>query len=89
MSKYGDFAGPHFPVFGLKSLYSVRIQEIRTIKNSVFGHFSRSVPYYMSTSTERLYTVLFNNFRPYGATEACLAPYQISMMEHFSKIMND
>ena len=42
MSKYGVFSGPYFPVFGL---YTERFEcgKIRTRKNSVFGHFSRSV----------------------------------------------
>ena len=49
VSKYGVFSGPYFPVLGLNmEIYSVnlRIQfeyrKIRTKKNSVFGHFSRS-----------------------------------------------
>ena len=49
VSKYGDFSGPYFPVFGLNTerhFLSLRIQsecgKIRTRKNSVFGHFSRS-----------------------------------------------
>ena len=49
MPKYGVFSGTYFPVFGLKTeIFSVnlRIQseykKIRTRKNSVFGHFSRS-----------------------------------------------
>ena len=46
VSKYGNFSGPYFPVFGLYSV-NLRIQfeykKIRTRKNSVFGHFSRSV----------------------------------------------
>ena len=57
MSKYGVFFGPYFPVFGLnREIYSVnlRIQseyrKIRIRKNSVFGHFSRSV-----TTTENLW----------------------------------
>ena len=48
-SKYKVFSGPYFPVFGLSTeRYSVslRIQseceKIRTRKNSLFGHFSRS-----------------------------------------------
>ena len=52
MSKYGVFTGPCFPVFGLNTeIYGVnlRIQseyrKIRTRKNSVFGHFSRSVTF--------------------------------------------
>ena len=49
VSKYGVFSGPYFPVFGLNTeIYSanLRIQsgyrKIRTRKNYVFGHFSRS-----------------------------------------------
>ena len=49
VSKYGVFSGPYFTAFGLNTeIYgvSLRIQsecgEIRTRKNSVFGHFSRS-----------------------------------------------
>ena len=49
MCKYGVFSGPYFPAFGLNTeRYSVslRIQsecgKIRTRKDSVFGHFSRS-----------------------------------------------
>ena len=49
MSKYGVFSGPYFSVLGLiTEIYGVnfRIQseyrKIRTRKNSVFGHFSRS-----------------------------------------------
>ena len=52
VSKYRVFSGPYFPAFGLNTeRYSVslRIQsecgKIRTRKNSVFGHFSRSAPY--------------------------------------------
>ena len=44
------FSGPHFPAFGLNTeIYSVNLciqskyRKIRTRKNSVFGHFSRSV----------------------------------------------
>ena len=50
MSKYGVFSGPYFPVFALnmeRYEVSLRIQsecgKIRTRKNSVSGHFSRSV----------------------------------------------
>ena len=49
VAKYGVISGPYFPVFGLNTeIYSsnVRIQskyrKIRTRKNSVYGHFSRS-----------------------------------------------
>ena len=49
VSKYGVFSGPYFPAFGLNTerySISLRIQskcgKIRTRKNSVFGHFSRS-----------------------------------------------
>ena len=50
VSKYGVFSDPYIPAFGLNAVrYSVslRIQsecgKIRTRKNSVFGHFSRSL----------------------------------------------
>ena len=50
MSKYGVFSDPYFPVFGLNTEryeVSLRIQaecgKIRTRKDSLFGHFSRSV----------------------------------------------
>ena len=49
VSNYGLFSGPHFPAFGLNTeRYSVSLHiqsecgKIRTRKNSVFGHFSRS-----------------------------------------------
>ena len=49
VSKYGVFSGLYFPAFELnteKYVVSFRIQyeceKIRTRKNSVFGHFSRS-----------------------------------------------
>ena len=47
---YGVFSGPHFPVFGLNTeIYEVNLRihsehrKMQTRKNSVFGHFSRSV----------------------------------------------
>ena len=50
MSKYGAFSGLYFPVFGLNKEFNgvnLRIEseyrQIRTRKNSVFGHFSRSI----------------------------------------------
>ena len=50
VSKCGVFCGPYFPEFGLNTeRYSVSLHiqskcgKIRTRKNSVFGHFSRSV----------------------------------------------
>ena len=50
MSKYEVFSGPYFPAFGLNTeRYFVALciqsecRKIRTRKNSVFGHFSRSV----------------------------------------------
>ena len=49
VSKYGDFSGPYFPAFRLNTeryFVSLRIQsecgKIRTRKNSISGHFSRS-----------------------------------------------
>ena len=51
VSKYGAFSGPYFPAFGLNTDrygVSLRIQsecgKTRTRKNTVFGHFLRSVP---------------------------------------------
>ena len=48
VSQYGDFFGPHFPLFGLNTeLYSVnprtkcKCEKIITTKKSVFGHFLR------------------------------------------------
>ena len=50
MSKYGVFSGPYFTVFGLNTeIYSVNLhiqsecRKIGTRKNSLFGHFSRSI----------------------------------------------
>ena len=41
LSKYGVFPGPYFPAFGLNTeIFGVN--KIRTRKNYVFGHFSRS-----------------------------------------------
>ena len=47
--KYGVFSGPYFPLFGLNTeIYGVNLRikyeyrKMRTRKNSVFGHFSRS-----------------------------------------------
>ena len=45
MSKCGVFSGPYFPAFGLNTeIYSIQpgCGKIRTRKNSVFHHFSRS-----------------------------------------------
>ena len=57
--KYGAFSGQYFPVFGLNTeIYGVnlRIQseyrEIRTRKNSVFGHFSRSAMFLVIAMVE-------------------------------------
>ena len=55
VSKYGVFSGPYITAFGLNTeRYGLflRIQfeygKIRTRKNPVFGHFSRSVLYIKS-----------------------------------------
>ena len=55
VSKYGVFSDPYIPAFGLNTeryFISLRIQsefgKIRTRKNSVFGHFSRSEIFYKS-----------------------------------------
>ena len=60
MSKYGVFSGPYFPVFGLYTeIYSVNLRihskyrKIRTRKNSVFGHFSRSVDVFKGTDVNK------------------------------------
>ena len=46
VSKYGVFSGPYFPAFELNTeiygLNTIKCEKIRTRKNSVFGHFSRS-----------------------------------------------
>ena len=49
-SKYGVFFGPYVPLFRLTTeIYGVNIRiqseyrKIRTRKNSIFGHFTRSV----------------------------------------------
>ena len=49
MPKYGVFSGPYFPAFGLNTVrYSASLhlqskcRKIRTRKNFVIGHFSRS-----------------------------------------------
>ena len=61
VSTYGVFSGPYFPIFGLNTeIYSVnlRIQsayrKICTRKNSVFGHFSRSVRYFGVTWSKNM-----------------------------------
>ena len=55
VSKYRVFFGPYIPVFGLNMvIYGVNIfsciqsehRKIRTIKNSLFGHFSCSAGYF-------------------------------------------
>ena len=50
MSKYGIFPGPYFPVFGINTEiyfvypeFSQNTGKYGAEKNSVFGHFSRSV----------------------------------------------
>ena len=50
MSKYGAFSGPYFSASGLNTeIYGVNLRvhseyrKIRTKKDSVFGHFSRSI----------------------------------------------
>ena len=70
MSKYGVFSGPCFPVFGLNTeVYGVnlRIQseyrKIRTRKNSVFGHFSRSVTLEQQYLFQRVFHKLSNDIQ--------------------------
>ena len=45
VSQYGVFSGLHFLVFGLNLRSHSVYKKIRTRKNSVFAHFSRSVNY--------------------------------------------
>ena len=45
VSQYGIFSGLHFLVFGLNLRSHSVYKKIRTRKNSVFAHFSRSVNY--------------------------------------------
>ena len=70
--KSGNFSGPYFPVFGLNAeIFGVnlRIQskyrKIKTRKNSVFGHSSRSdCTHNSSHSSSNFNTlILFYNFR--------------------------
>ena len=74
VSKYGFFSGPFFPVFGLNAEnygVNLRIQceyrKTRTRKNSVFGHFSRSV-----------YNPIFHLISPHFifATTSCFRCHQ-------------
>ena len=50
VSRYGVFSGPYFPVFGLNTEIYVNLRsqskyrKVRTMNNSVSGHFSHSVP---------------------------------------------
>ena len=73
-SKYGVISGPYFPVLGMNvDIYSlnIRIQseckKIRTRKNSVFGHFSRSV----GTSSLRMAFILFCHFEEFHLHHFC------------------
>ena len=43
VSKYGFFSGPYFPACGVSLRIQSECRKIRTKKNFVFGHFSRSV----------------------------------------------
>ena len=46
VSKYGVFSGQYFNAFGLNTEFHVipsEYRKMRTRKNSIFGHFSRSV----------------------------------------------
>ena len=59
MFKYKVFSGPYFPYSYIpdlrsKSPYSVRIQEIRARKYSVFWHFSRSDCFHFKGVRKRL-----------------------------------
>ena len=58
VSKYGVFSGPCFPEFKLNTTES-KDGNIRTRKNSVFGHFSRSEYDYL-----RPYTLESQELKP-------------------------
>ena len=62
------FSGPYFPEFGLNTeIYGVNLhiyseyRKIRTRKNSVFGHFSRSTNY-GTASTSLLHTMIWGQY---------------------------
>ena len=107
VSKYGVFSGPYFPAFGLNTEryeVSLRIQskygEIWTRKNSVFGHFSRSVwkPIRAEDYRRDPYLVIFfflfymnyllQRLKPTIKPEAYSEPCKRSKMEHFAKMFN-
>ena len=69
MSKYGVFSDLCFPVFGLNAkIYGVNLciqseyRKIRTRKNSVFGHFLRSDPYFQISRIQLCETDLKSSF---------------------------
>ena len=67
MSKYGDISGPYFPVFRLNTV-NLRTQsecrKMRRRKNSVFGHFSRSVrDVFGNSSGNYSYFILHKKFQ--------------------------
>ena len=81
VSKYGLFSGPYFIAFGLNTErygVSLRIQsecgKIRTRKNSVFGHFSRS-----DVSHLNLFSISFLLCNQRGTQD----PPKMSKMESF------
>ena len=56
-----SFSGPYFPAFELNMERSVQMREKSDQKNSEYGHFSRSVRNYQ-TSTMDLLPRLVNSF---------------------------
>ena len=64
VSKYAEFSGPYFPVFGLNTeIYSVNLRvqseyrKIRTRKSSVFGHFPLSVREHQKKIFQFIYSI--------------------------------
>ena len=65
VSKYGDFSGPYFAVFGLNmEIYRVNLRihskyrKVQTRKNYVFGQFSCS--WWCQESLTRLHVVIYH-----------------------------
>ena len=93
----GVFSGPYFPAFGLNTKryeVSLRIQsrcgKIRTRKNSVFEHFSRSVNFIiMLLDTSNLYQFLHKKLcrlcRSHKKPEATV--HQLSVKKLFKKML--
>ena len=90
VSKYGVIFGPYFPAFGLnpeRYFVSLRFQsecgKIRTRKNSIFGHFSRSVRVNGSCSDELEVNPLSANFTKWSNTLKQFVGSFLSVFGHF------